>query len=155
VHIARTQREPADRSADRNVDAETAAADEGDERRCVHRPYVKRPRHPAPARADAGPAAVVERRKAPWRVIDPGPTPRFDAVPAAVVIWRPVRGDVRRIPHVTIFRRVFPTAVVVEIFVADDVFRDISARRRTLVASHALRGVFIKTVTARILRDAI
>ncbi len=102
IHFARSEREPADARdrTGRQRQAEAAAADEGHQRRGVHRAHGDRAGHPAPARLHVRPAAIVERREAPWRIVDPGPAPGIDPGPVPVVIrapnWRALRLETRR-----------------------------------------------------------
>ena len=53
---------------------------------------TRSPGMPRPAVAHVHPAAVVEGRVAPRRVVDPGPAPGTHVVPVAVAVGRPVRG---------------------------------------------------------------
>ena len=121
IDVAWTQREPANTTADaeRQRSAPVIAADESDERRRIHRTYPARTWHPAPLALHERPASVVEWRKAPRRIVDPGPTPRIDPRPATIAVRSPVDGDGRRHPHGSVRGIVAPCSIGVEIRIAD------------------------------------
>ena len=154
VGLARCQREPAQAGprlaarADRDVPvhAAAAAADKGDQRRSVDRLRCHAPRHPGPARADLGPAAVVKRRKAPGRVVHPGPAPGRYPAPVAGPVGRPVGRYGARLPDRAIGRILTPVAVVVELLVADGFAWHIARRHRSVLTPVARRGPGVKAV---------
>ena len=152
IHLARRQRKPAHRcgarAARRDRDLEVLAADEGHQGRRVHRPLALGPGHPGPAAVDVGPATVVRNGVAPGRVIDPGPAPGIDPGPVPVAVGRPARGDASRCPDIAIVGVDAPTAVGVEVFVADDFARDIACRHRALAAPVALARPAVQVVVA-------
>src|SRR5690606_25224889 len=78
--FARRQWIPADAGprAYAPVHARAAVAEEHHQRRRIHRARRHAPGHPGPARAHHRPAAVVEGREAPGRIVDPGPAPGID-----------------------------------------------------------------------------
>ena len=121
IDVPRTKREPANTTADaeRQRSAPVIAADESNERRRIHRTHPARTWHPAPLALHERPASIVEWRKAPCRLVDPGPTPRIDPRPATVAIRGPVGGDGRWRPHGSVRRIVAPRSVGVEIRIAD------------------------------------
>src|SRR5574337_692310 len=127
VHVARTEREPAHRTAaaEANRYRQPGSADEGHQWRRIHRAHVDRPRHPAPAVPGVYPAAVMEGREAPGLVIHPGPAPRIDPRPVAVAIRRPAGRHRGRVPDVAVLRHGVPLAVLVEVVAADHVGRDV------------------------------
>ncbi|VWC08376.1 hypothetical protein BLA24064_05167 [Burkholderia latens] len=135
-----------------------AAAHERDERRRVDGRLADdhRAGHPRPAVVDIRPAAVVVRREAPWRVVDPGPAPRRLPDPVAVVIRRPVGRRVVRNPHRAVIRRFAPRAVRVEILVAGDVARHVAGRHRALLGCIAACSPLVERIgggRGRLLRD--
>ena len=151
IDLARREREPADRGGDaahRDRDLEVLAADEGHQRRRIHRLFARRAGHPAPAAVEVGPAAVVRHGKAPRGIVDPGPAPRIDPGPVAVVVRRPAGGDTGRRPDAAIGRIGAPAAVGVEILVADDFRRDVASRRRRVGAAIAIAGPAVEVVVA-------
>ena len=121
ISLTRPQRDPADRTlgiavprvalaaANRDSDAQ-----KGDQRRRVNGSFATLllgafRRYPAPARAFPHPAAIVERRKAPGRVVDPGPAPGSNITPMAIAIRHPRRCH-RRVPNPSILRARRPGA---------------------------------------------
>ena len=82
IDLARRQREPADlgcaRAAGRHRDLEVRAANEGHQRRRIHRPLTSRAGNPGPCAADVRPATIVRHGIAPGRVVHPGPAPGVD-----------------------------------------------------------------------------
>src|SRR5579863_5157641 len=86
-------------------------------------------RNPAPARSEPAPAAIMEWRESPRRIVDPAPAPRSDPGPVAGAVGRPVRSDPGREPDCTVIRLLLPLAVVVEVLIADCVVRDILRHR--------------------------
>ena len=165
--LARAEREPraarrggpADREADAPVEpAAASSADERDQRRRIDGRLADhdRARHPRPAVVDIRPAAVVIRREAPRRIIDPGPAPRRLPDPVPVVIGRPVGRRVVRHPYGAVARVVAPRAVRVEVLVAGDVARHVTGRHRAVLGRVAIRGPLVERVVggrARLLRD--
>src|SRR6202034_211475 len=130
-HVPRTEREPCDAgksSAERNTDAEPAASHESHQRRSVYRPDNDGPWDPSPVTSDEGPAAVMERRKAPRLSVHPGPAPRRNVHPVASLIGSPSRYHSAGNPHRAIIRIGAPVAVLVEIVVSIDVSGNISGR---------------------------
>ena len=148
--LARREREPAHAVAA----ADIGAAHEADQRRRIDGPRARPPRHPAPARADACPAAVVGRRKTPWRGIDPGPAPGRDVDPLAVAVGGPLGIHVARIPDVAVFGNVLPVAVVVELLVAEHLARDVARRDRLVLDAVALGHPALEGVVAGARRGA-
>ena len=135
IDFARRQRHPAHGGA-ANLHRNTppAAPHPAHQRRRVDRPRHIGPRHPAPAATPAHPAAVMERRKAPRRLVDPCPTPGPHPGPAAVAVGRPVGLHDQRLPQRAVFGVLFPAAMAVEILGAGHLGRDIPRRRCALFA---------------------
>src|SRR5207302_974049 len=137
------------------AEVEPPTAHEHDERGCVHRPRDAPARHPDPAAVPVHPAAVVERREAPWGVVDPGPAPRLHPYPTAVAIRRPSHDRGTGRPYVTVVRRVAPLAVVVEIFVADRLARHVLRRARVIPAAVARGAPVLPVVRPRRVADVV
>ena len=151
--FARRQRKPAQGGPWRAARARppvivraAVAADKGDQRRGVHRARWQASRHPGPARANLRPASVVKRRKAPRRVIDPGPAPRGDPAPVAGAVGRPVQRQGARQPDGAIDGVLLPVAVAVELLVANGFARHIAGRERLVFARIAVGGPQVKGV---------
>ena len=166
VHVARAhpvgrpksfvwrQREPAQarlgrRSlAERDVPVHATAVTphKGDQRRCVHRARRQAARHPAPARANLSPAAVVKRCKAPGCVVNPGPAPGRNPAPVADPVRGPVNGHGSRQPHGAVGRILAPVAVAIELLVTDGFAGNIASRDRLVFAAIPLQRPEIKAV---------
>src|SRR5579859_1843843 len=82
-HLMRAQRYPADAGAHMFA---RFAAEEGDQGRSIDVMLMMLAGNPAPAPIELGPAAVMERRPAPRRIVDPGPAPGADIVPMAMAV---------------------------------------------------------------------
>ncbi len=141
VNFARPEREPCHIAAEAH-----AAADENHECGSVHRRHCDRPRHPAPASLDKYPTSVVKRCVAPRRIVDPGPAPRSDPSPVAIMVGCPTEADLSRVPDVSIVEIVAPLAVAVEIFVADHVARQILRRWREVITAIAIVAPAVEIV---------
>src|SRR5271163_1950355 len=102
--------------------------------------HYRRPGYPSPAVAEASPAAIVERRKAPGLLLHPCPSPRSDPGPMAVAIGLPVDGNPTWIPYWAIVGGVVPTAIAAEVFRPD-------GRRVYIVALIGL-SVLVRVVAA-------
>jgi hypothetical protein len=144
--LTKAEREPADASTEANAKPKVCAAIEAYERRTIDWSREDGSRAPAPSSADECPAAIVERRKAPRCVVDPGPTPRTDIVPIAPTVGRPADCDCGGIPDWTILGLLAPGAVIVEVGVAGNVAGDILRRRGAILAQVAISGPAIQAV---------
>jgi hypothetical protein len=82
--------------------------------------------NPAPSASEMRPAAVMGRRKSPWRIIHPAPSPRIDPRPVSIVIRGPSDGRISRHPILAVLRRIVPGSVLVEVFITNDVGRDVT-----------------------------
>src|SRR5262249_58177730 len=91
------------------------------------------PGHPA---ADVRPAAVVERREAPRRLVDPGPSPALDPRPVAESVRYPSDANMRN-PDRTVLSDHTPGAEFVEVLVADDSARHVADARQRLRSTDA------------------
>src|SRR5215469_1622648 len=105
------------------------------QRRRIHGPNVDHARrawwarHPTPHSIYVDPAAVVERSKAPRRIVDPRVAPRIDISPVPVAIRRPAYD--RRVwePNGSVSWHRPPSTVFVEVFVADHIVGNVATRR--------------------------
>ena len=149
VDITRAEREPADRATQRHARAPAVATHEGHHRRRIDRAHMARARAPAPTVADIDPAAVVERRETPWRIVDPGPAPRADPRPVTAAVRRPAHRDLRRVPHGAVVARGRPRTVFVKVVGADHVVGDVLTRYRTRVGTLARCHPVVEIVGAR------
>jgi hypothetical protein len=117
VNFARTQREPSHIA----TESHAASADEDHQCRRIHGLHIHWSGYPAPTAADDYPASIVEGRVSPGGVIDPRVSPGRNPVPVALAIRRPAWGDVVRVPDVAVVPIVAPVAIVIQVFVADDI----------------------------------
>lgn len=127
VDIAGSEREPAGHgsAAQPHRDSKSPAeAHPGYQSRSIYRRHLYRSRTPAPVSVDESPTAIVEGGEPPGLVIDPGPPPRIDPNPVAVVVRRPSGGNAVGHPDVAVVRHGIPASVLVEVFVSDDRRRD-------------------------------
>ncbi len=129
VFLVGREREPADRlvAVMPIVRMPATTADEDDQGRRVDWTLDDhRPRHPAPAIADIGPAAVMERREAPGRIVDPRPAPRCNPAPMPIAIRRPIDRNRLRIPDRAITRLLAPATGGVEVLISGCFRRDVA-----------------------------
>ena len=159
-HVARTQRKPSHTDSGGTAEFDgrryRPASNERDQRGRIDRPNVdgasnrKGPRHPTPTAARHNcPSSIVEWRKTPGLVFDPCPTPWSNEGPMPVVIRSPTCLNSIRNPHMAIFSIFAPRSMIVEIFVADHVGRNILRRRKPLFTSIALDVPLLKLVWLR------
>src|SRR5262249_56286850 len=100
----------------------------GIERTAVnHAGSPRRARYPSPPSTDIHPAAVVERRKAPGCVVNPGIAPWIDIRPVSVTVGRPTHDCGVREPDRPVFRHLPPSALVVQVFLSDYIFGNITS----------------------------
>ena len=124
--LTKAQREPADPTAPAKSGAETkASAEKADKGWAKHRRTKEGTRAPAPCAANECPAAIMEGRKAPRRIVNPSPAPGADPVPVAVAVRSPARGDLGGIPNMSVLRLIAPSAVIIQVAVADHVARNV------------------------------
>ena len=151
IDVSGPEREPADsrhRSGGyRQIEA--AAADEGDQRRRIDRTHREGTRHPAPPARYKRPAAIVERRETPRRLVHPGPAPGIDPAPIPSAVRHPADRDRRRKPDIAVALDVAPAAVFVEIRIADDVGRDITRAHRRILAPVAIEPPAVEFIGRR------
>ena len=112
IRLARTERHPANRSgADGHARTDPQ---KGHQRRGIDRiplmPVAVELRRPPPTPMQFDPAAVMERREPPGRVVHPGPAPGCHEGPVPVAIRHPCGVD-GRIPYLPILRVAVPGAV--------------------------------------------
>src|SRR5580704_14329904 len=115
------QREPAEASTKPKT-----AAQETNKRGSIKRSRIYGTRAPTPVATKIIPAAIVKRREAPGSVVDPSPTPRTYVAPVAIAVGRPILRDIVGSPNGTVLRIFLPSAVIVEITVANDISRNVA-----------------------------
>src|SRR5579871_2510169 len=127
VRFAESEREPANAAAESETKSDPPAATtiESDKGRTPIGTRVIRTWAPAPTAADVVPTSIVERSITPGRVVNPSPAPRTDVTPIAVTVGRPTDVNDGGIPNVAIFGNFVPSAVVIEIAVANGFARNI------------------------------
>src|SRR5262249_20630047 len=86
-------------------------------------------RRPSPIPAPINPASIVEWSVAPGIIVDPGPSPWILPNPLAVAIRSPSCRHVVRHPNVAVLIAMLPVSVLVEVFVADHVRRNVTCGR--------------------------
>nr|GEU28320.1 hypothetical protein [Tanacetum cinerariifolium] len=144
--VARRERIPAQaRPVARVVDA----AHPAHQRRRPHGTAGRTARRPEPALAHVDPAAVMRRRIAPRRVIDPGPAPRRQPGPAAVAVRRPVGRHVARRPQRAVVDALGPAAVAVQFLVTGHAARYIPGADHRFRHAVAFVGPHVETVAPR------
>src|ERR1700722_7295581 len=158
-HIARSQRKPRHSNSGRTAEFDRcrncSSSNKRYQRRRIDRPFVdasnrNRPRHPTPAPARYhSPAPIMERRKSPRLVFHPRPTPWSNVCPMSIAIWRPIRSDSVRNPHMAILPIVAPRTMIVEIFVTDHIRRNIPRRFEPVFTPVAFHGPFLKVIGLR------
>ncbi|EWS54995.1 hypothetical protein X551_02201 [Methylibium sp. T29] len=121
-------------------------ADVAHQRRRIHRARHDGAGHPAPAAADQRPAAIVEGREAPGRVVDPGPAPGPHVGPVPVAVGGPAVGQAARVPDGAVVRRGGPVAVLVERLDAGGLGRDIARGGQAVLVAVACLGPRIEVV---------
>src|SRR5262249_7972014 len=153
--FAESEREPAYSAAEAKAEAPASAAVESDECRSQVWTRIVRSRAPAPTVADVRPTSIMERRIAPRRVVNPRPAPRPNIAPIAVAVRSPTDVNNSRIPDVAIFGNFVPSAVVVEVAVADGVARNIFCGSGIIFLSIAAISPAIKTIWPWSWRNAV
>ena len=119
--LAEAQRAPPESSAKAqaeakvNADTEVRTAKPSDQSGSVKRPLPVRSRCPTPRGAKIHPTAIVERSESPRSSVYPSPSPRRLPDPLPIAIRRPSRCDSTGFPHVSIFRRIVPGSVLIQI----------------------------------------
>src|SRR5207245_6824108 len=106
------------------------------------------PRHIHQASPHGPPTAILERREAPRRIVDPRPAPRFHPGPVAVAVRRPARGHGTGHPHHPVIRGFTPVAVVIQVLVADHAAGDVARRARVVPAAVASGAPVLPLVRA-------
>src|SRR5262249_21620385 len=144
--LAPTEREPRMAPAPAKADAETKAPEESDKCRTIIGISPHRSRSPTPITAGVNPPTVVERRKTPRRVVYPRPAPRAYIAPVAVAVRRPVGRNIVGCPNVAVLRILLPSAVVVEVAVADHIAVHVARGNRVVLSKIALFGPLVQSV---------
>ena len=149
--LARAEREPGDCSdtnSESDTYAEARASDEGDQRGRVDGAADHAAGNPDPGAGHESPSAVMEGREAPGCVVNPGPAPRLDPGPVAIVIGCPADRDARN-PDPAVAGFVAPDAIGVEILIADHGGRHVDGRGAAFF-SRVLGGGELIEVVGRI-----
>ncbi|PYU39418.1 MAG: hypothetical protein DMG53_24570 [Acidobacteria bacterium] len=140
-------------SSDADAYAEVWSANPGDKRRSVNRTHIgdtddraRRAWHPTPNSGDRHPAAVMERRKTPGSIIYPSPAPGRNPHPVAVAIRRPTDNDGVGEPNGAVLGHRAPASVVVEVFVANHIGRDVARGLRAIFAAVAVTAPVVEVV---------
>ena len=110
-----SKRHPRIRWANARVHAPAVASEKCDQRGRINRASNVAAGAPRPTIANAHPATVVRRRKAPRCIIHPRPAPRLHPAPAAIAVRCPARRNARWIPNAAILVVDVPTAVLIEL----------------------------------------
>src|SRR5262249_49485645 len=153
--FAPAKREPADSAAESETNAPVRSAEEPNKCGTVERTSVDRTRAPTPASADECPAAIVIRREAPGRVVNPGPAPRAYPTPVAVAVGSPACFYNCGIPDVAVLGNFIPRAVIIEIRVAGNVARNVLRGNRVVFLQVAVVSPAIESVRTRSPVDGI
>ena len=152
VNLSRREREPpycgSEGTADRRRDLKVLALHKRDQGRRINRPLPWRTGHPAPSSADVRPAAIVRHRKTPGRIVDPRPAPGVNPGPVAVAIRSPVGGHVVRRPDAAVRPVGTPSAIGIEVFVADHFRGYIACGLRIVATAVAIRRPMVQVVIA-------
>jgi len=95
-----------------------------------------------------GPPAVMGGGVAPGGVVHPGPAPGRDPSPLLIVIRRPISGNMRGSPYLSIARLIRPLAVVIEILVAAHFAGHVTGRRRSVFADVTRGAPLVPSVSS-------
>src|SRR6266404_3199926 len=101
-HFPWRQRKPSHSTSNTHADAKASTADECNQCRRIDWSNCNRSGDPAPAALYEGPTTVMERCKTPRLIFNPSPPPRRNIDPVTIAVRRPVAGNTRRCPHVSI-----------------------------------------------------
>ena len=158
IDVTRAERKPrhTGSAANRYANSKVRATNPGDKGRSINGTYIRhgydrRTRgrgYPAPRTAYGNPSAVVERGEAPRRIIHPSPAPWRNPDPVAVTIRCPTGNRGARKPNCAVLRHGVPTAIFVQIFIANNIVGNILWRRRTIPAPVAVTAPTVKIVIA-------
>ena len=121
----------------RNPHAKMSSPKESHQRRSIVRlhdgpaiasAHVNRHRSgtPTPPPANKSPTSIVEGRESPGSIVHPGVTPWLNPSPMACVIGRPTGRHLPWVPDRAVSRRLFPSTVIVQIFISDHGWRKIT-----------------------------
>src|ERR1700722_8589602 len=144
--LAPAQRDPANRIHDAD-DFDTA--DKGNQRGCVNRGPRDRSRRPSPQSADRYPAAIMEWRITPRRIVNPGPSPRRHEAPVAKAVRSPIGHHAVGEPDVAVNRSRSPGTRDIEIGCAHYARRNGSNRDRIFRSGIAFSAPGIELVGIR------
>src|SRR5581483_5064283 len=152
VDLTRAERKPSDTQTPANAEViavSRTAADEHHQSRRVHRANSHRSGHPAPYAPEQRPPAVVERRKSPGGVVNPGPAPWLDPDPVAEPVRSPSDDHRPREPYGPVIGISTPVSILVKIIHSDDVSGNVLERCDLLGASIAGCAETIEAVCGR------
>ena len=135
-----------------HVHVPVGAAHPSDQGRGPCRAIVAAARTPGPTIAHVDPTAIVERRIAPRRFVDPGPAPGTHIAPVAGAVGRPIGGDTRREPQRAVIGLLDPAAVAIEVLVTRHIGGHITARPAIGPVTVARVGPAVEAVDAGALR---
>jgi hypothetical protein len=142
VSLTRPEREPR-RNAD-TADMNPTCKDHQSRR--PDRTGCGRSRNPSPASPIRDPPTIVERRIAPWLILNPDPSPWFVIHPVAIVIRSPIRGDISRKPDCPILGVWLPIPVSIQISCPRDLWAYISVRSNAAKLLIALLAPVVEIV---------
>ena len=91
----------------------------------------------------------MERREAPGRFIDPRPTPRIHPRPMSAMVGSPTHSHGARLPYHPVGRHVGPHTVLIQVFVADHLARNITRRNAAGFPPLAVHAPLVEHVRAR------
>src|SRR5215510_6830093 len=141
INFAWAKREPRNHTAAAIRERPAASAHERHERRRIHGPGHVRSGYPCPGSPDVSPASVVEWRKPPRRIVNPGPSPWVHPGPVTVPVGGPTCRNRGRDPDRSIAWNHPPGAVPIQVLVPGHI------RRNVAVASHVSRALCLAPVS--------
>ena len=145
--LSEAQRAPSKTSqGETEIHAPAGAAKPGHQRGCVHRANIDRSRSPSPVAACVNPAAIVEGRVSPRRVIDPGPAPWLNPDPVTILIRCPAWRHRTRNPHWPVGRNFAPYPVIIKVFVANGSGSHVARGEGSILTLVTHRTPAVKTV---------
>ncbi len=88
----------------------------------------------------------MEWSKTPGSIVHPSPAPGRNPNPVAIAVRRPTNDGGVWKPNRAVFGHLAPTAVVIEVFVADDIGRDVARGLRAILAAVAITAPVVEVV---------
>src|SRR5579859_1482808 len=154
IDLPGSEREPSHAHANRKVEARSTTYERHECRR-PNGPNDDRPRNPEPSAIHGRPASIVEGRKSPRLIFNPGPSPRANVDPVTEAIRCPSHGDGTRTPARTVAGDVTPVAVLVEIFVPGHLTRNIVRGIRAIFPVVAVESPSIEIIAVGDLAEIV